>query len=70
MPDKDLELPLPSATELNRIARFGGEVEHLSGISRDTWERNFPELIVHLSSRATGVRVGHALKIGTKHRKR
>jgi hypothetical protein len=60
--DRDNELPLPSPTELNRIARFP-EVEHLSGLSRDWWEENHPELIVRMSARATGVRVGHALKL-------
>lgn len=64
-PEKeDCDLPTPSAVELNRIARFGGEVEKLSGMSRDWWEAHHPELIVHLSKRASGIRTGHALRLG------
>jgi hypothetical protein len=55
-------LPQPSPTELNRIAR-PSECEHLSGHSWDTILRNWPELVVRVSPRISGMRVGHALHL-------
>jgi len=56
------DLPTPSATELNRIAR-PPEAERLSGRHWDTLERNHPELIIRMGKRCVGMRVGHALQL-------
>ena len=39
------------------------EAEELSGMSRDTIERNHPDKIVKMSPRREGIRVGHALML-------
>ena len=56
------DLPTPSPTELNRIAR-PPEAERLSGRHWDTLERNHPELIIRMGKRCVGMRVGHALQL-------
>ena len=56
------DLPTPSSTELNRIAR-PPEAERLSGRHWDTLERNHPELIIRMGKRCVGMRVGHALQL-------
>jgi hypothetical protein len=48
--------------ELLRIAG-PEEVERLSSLDWDTFARNHPELVVHLSRRRVGARVGHALML-------
>ena len=40
------------------------ETERLSGVDWDTFKRNHPDKIVHVSARRVGDRVGHALMIG------
>jgi hypothetical protein len=42
------------------------EVERISTLSWDTVKRNHPDKIVHLSERRVGMRVGHALMLGSK----
>jgi hypothetical protein len=39
------------------------KAEELSSMSWDTIERNFPHLVVRLSERRVGMRVGHALML-------
>ena len=56
------DLPTPSSTELNRIAR-PPEAERLSGRHWDTLERNHPELIIRMGKRCVGMRVGHCLQL-------
>jgi hypothetical protein len=65
MPKSDNSLPLPSPTELQRIARMP-EAEHLSGLSEDTLRRQFPDLILKLSKRTSGMRVGDALRLSKR----
>lgn len=48
--------------ELLRIAEMP-ECEHLSSASADTLEREYPDLIVHISKRRKGMRVAHALML-------
>jgi hypothetical protein len=48
--------------ELLRVAPMP-EVERLSGMSEDTWERRYPDKVVKLSPRRKGVRVVHALML-------
>jgi hypothetical protein len=57
------QLPQLSDVELHRIVEMD-EAERLSSLSADTWERRYPHLIVRLSKRRKGVRLGHALMIG------
>ena len=59
------DLPTPSSTELNRIAR-PPEAERLSGRHWDTLARNHPELIVKMGKRCVGMRVGHCLQLTGK----
>jgi len=59
------QLPALSPLEQNRVVR-PPEAEQLSGLDWDTIERNYPELIIKLSKRAVGMRVGHALQLNTK----
>ncbi len=40
------------------------EVEELSSLDWDTFERNHADKVVHLSKRRKGARVGHALMLG------
>ena len=40
------------------------ETERLSGVDWDTFKRNHPDKVVHVSARRVGARVGHALMIG------
>jgi hypothetical protein len=44
------------------------KAEELSTLSWDTIKRNHPEKVVHLSKRRVGMRVGHALMLGTEQR--
>jgi hypothetical protein len=39
------------------------KAEELSSLSWDTIKRNHPDLVVHLSKRRVGMRVGHALML-------
>jgi hypothetical protein len=55
--------------ELMRVAPMD-EVEHLTSLSKDTLQREHGHLIVHLSARRTGMRVGDALMIGGARRTR
>lgn len=48
--------------ELLRIAS-PDEVERLSSMSWDTFQRNHGDKVVHLSKRRVGARVGHALMV-------
>jgi hypothetical protein len=59
------QLPALSPLEQHRVAR-PPEAEQLSGLDWDTIERNYPELIIKLSKRAVGMRVGHALQLNAK----
>jgi hypothetical protein len=56
------DLPALSPLELNRIVR-PPEAERLSGQHWDTLQRNYPELIIKMSKRVVGMRVGHALQL-------
>jgi hypothetical protein len=56
------ELPLPSATELQRIAPLM-EASRLSGLSEDTLKRHYGDKIIRLSPRRLGMRVGVALQL-------
>ena len=49
-----------SPLELLRVAKMP-EAERLSGTSADTLKRKYPHLIVQISERRLGMRVGHAL---------
>jgi len=51
--------------ELLRIVRLD-EAERLSGVSEDTLKRRYRDKIVQVSKRCLGMRVGHALMLGTK----
>jgi len=55
--------PAELMRELLRVAPMG-EVEHLTSLSKDTIKREHADLIVRLSERRTGMRVGDALSIG------
>ena len=55
-------LPALSPLELNRRARWP-ECERLSGVSRATLERLFPEHVVKIG-KSKGMRVGVVLQIG------
>jgi hypothetical protein len=50
----------PDYLELNRIAGLA-ECERLSGLSRDTLVRRYPDKILKLSPRRLGMRVKDAL---------
>jgi hypothetical protein len=63
VPSNVFGLPSLSALELNRIATLQ-EAAHLSSLSPDTLKLKYPELIISLSERRDGMRVGHALRIG------
>jgi len=54
-----------SQLELNRIAT-PRECERLSSLSWDTLERQYPEHVIRLSDRRKGMRVKHALMVGTE----
>lgn len=56
-------LPEPTAIELNRIVSLA-EASRLSSLSVDTLRDRFPEKIVQLSPKRSGMRVGHALMLG------
>jgi hypothetical protein len=58
LPDNLLEWPV----ELLRIAD-PPEVERLSSLDWDTFERNHKDKVVYLSKRRKGARVGHALML-------
>jgi hypothetical protein len=63
MPTKHAdELPNPTPVELNRIVSLA-EASRLSSLSVDTLRDRFPEKIVRLSPKRTGMRVGHALML-------
>jgi len=55
--------PAELVRELLRVAPMA-EVEHLTSLSQDTIKREYGHLIVHLSERRTGMRVGDALTVG------
>jgi hypothetical protein len=63
MPDSNDLLKWP--VEWLRIAP-PEEVEGLSSLSWDSFVRAYPELVIHLSPRRCGARVGHALMIGVE----
>jgi hypothetical protein len=65
MPDIKFELPALSPLELNRIVAMD-EASELSSLSEDTLEEHYPELIVRLSPKRKGMRVGHALMLSKK----
>jgi hypothetical protein len=48
--------------ELERLVPMS-EVEHLSGMSADTWHRRYPGAIVRLSIRCSAIRLKHVLFI-------
>jgi predicted DNA-binding transcriptional regulator AlpA len=52
----------PTWLELERILTLG-EVEQITGISRDTLERHHSDRIVRLSPRRRGMKLRHALAI-------
>jgi hypothetical protein len=58
-PSGEFGLPSLNALELNRIATLQ-EAAHLSSLSPDTLKLKYPELIISLSERRDGMRVGHA----------
>lgn len=64
----DAELPNPTPVELNRIVSLA-EASRLSSLSVDTLRDQFPERIVHLSPKRTGMRVGHALMLNSSKEK-
>jgi hypothetical protein len=61
------ELPELTPLEQNRIVR-PPEAERLSGLDWDTIERNYSHLIIPLSKRAVGMRVGHALQLNKRNK--
>jgi hypothetical protein len=65
--DRD-ELPLPTPTELQRIASLE-EASRLSGLSKDTLKRHHGDKIIQMSLRRLGMRVGHALQLAGAKKK-
>jgi len=65
--DELLELMPP--IELLRIAA-PPEAERLSSLDWDSIKRAHPELVVRLSERRVGMRVGHALMLSRHNRQR
>ena len=61
LPDDVLNWPI----ELLRIAS-PREAEQLSSADWDTLKRNYPDLVVKISRRREGMRVGHALMLDPK----
>jgi hypothetical protein len=61
MPD-EFELPRLTPLELNRIAPMK-ECSWLSSLSEDALEDNYADLIISLSPKRKGMRVGDALMI-------
>jgi hypothetical protein len=59
---KSSELPNPTPIELNRIVPMP-EASRLSSLHPDTLREQYPELIVQLSPKRQGMRVGHALML-------
>jgi hypothetical protein len=59
---EQFELPQLSALELNRIVVMD-EAARLSSLSKDALQENYGELIVQLSPKRRGMRVGHALML-------
>jgi hypothetical protein len=55
-------LALMTPLELLRVAEMR-ECEHLSGASAETLQREYPDLIIHISKRRIGMRVAHALML-------
>jgi hypothetical protein len=62
-PSNAFGLPSLSALALNRIVSLQ-EGAYLSSLSPDTLRKLYPELIIELSARRDGIRVGHCLRIG------
>jgi hypothetical protein len=54
---------LPVELELERIVTLQ-EAAEISGLSRDAWQDNYPELIIHLSPRRLGIKLRHVLSVG------
>ena len=54
---------LPVELELERIVTLQ-EAAEISGLSRDAWQDNYPELIIRLSPRRLGIRLKHVLSVG------
>jgi hypothetical protein len=63
VPSNVFGLPSLSALDLNRIVTLQ-EGAYLSSLSPDTLKKLYPELIIELSERRSGIRAGHALRIG------
>jgi hypothetical protein len=59
------ELPQLTPLELNRIVTLD-EASRLNTLSKDTIREHYSELIVHLSPKRDGMRVGHALMLNPK----
>ena len=64
MPDK-FELPQLSPLELNSIVVLD-EAARVSSLSKDTLEEEYGHLIIQLSPKRRGMRLGHALMLGKK----
>lgn len=65
MQPQNFELPTDLhqwPVEMLRVLR-PAEAEQLLGIGWDTIARNFPDLVIRLSARARGIRLGHVLTL-------
>jgi hypothetical protein len=61
----DDNFKLSPALELEQIVSLQN-AEKLSGLSEDSWKRHHADKIIELSPRRLGVRLRHALMLGTK----
>ncbi|MGC1359411.1 MAG: hypothetical protein WA851_27160 [Xanthobacteraceae bacterium] len=63
--DKNFELPADIGKwpmDMLRVLR-PAEAEQLLGVGWDTITRNYPDLVIRISVRARGIRLGHALTL-------
>jgi hypothetical protein len=63
MQSKSARVPLSPEIEMRRVLPLEQATE-ITNLSRDTLKRQFPHLILKLSPRRSGMRLGDALAIG------